>query len=503
MKLVYCLLSIAVVITFCDQTRASEMSAIEIFNRCYIRMTRQIPDESSQLYLSVESGAKSAEAACMEIYDLASLSADGIMVNRTDAVSKRVLKTFNDLHISWFQSKVYATTIVGGSLLVRDIEEPALYFTRAAFLSRAKFHSIVTLNQGLQGVRDQISYPVEINNFESQRVLRYGATMPYAMEKDLIISYDNILYNPTRNRYTTSGVLPTRLAGEQTVETGALVGIKPAALVRIPSNVPFPSISPEVVTSLKSLSADFNLNKHFGSGIIGSQTFLMANQNLSNREFPDKLTSINRRISSRVFQDVMCHQMPSLSDADVKSEVDSSSPYMFQQQSTCMRCHSSIDGMALSMRNLIHFSSSANASSRQTTGVPISGLVQMPVVTGASTFALQPITQTPYIASLHYRELLSSKVIKTPLVSINHIGTEIAKTNDIYLCAAKRYYKFFTGVDVMLHQKATETNEKYHQDTVIRLSATLKSKQSVRELINEIFKSETFRTRNYLAEKIQ
>jgi hypothetical protein len=240
---------------------------------------------------------------------------------------------------------------------------------------------------------------------------------------------------------------------------------------------------------------NFKANRHFGGGVVGSQTFMLANANLTLNQVPLDFTLINRRLTSRVFEDLLCHQMPTLSDVDVESEVKPASNYMFQTQSTCMRCHSTIDGMGTTYRNFVSFLTSGS-NDVVSEGIPFTGMGKLEPIAGATLWHLQQPTGT-----LHYRENLTGRRIKEPISSLELIGSKLAEGNDLYLCAAKRYYKFFTGIDVDITQPAKAELDKYHQDLVVNLGKTLKSKQSVREVVKGIFASEPFRARNYLVER--
>jgi hypothetical protein len=194
---------------------------------------------------------------------------------------------------------------------------------------------------------------------------------------------------------------------------------------------------------------------------------------------------------------VLCHQLPTLTDDDVKTDVKPASPHTFQKSSSCMRCHSSIDGMAYGYRNLFIYTSSGNPDvERQAVGLNFSGFAALVPSASASTFAVLPPE-----GRLHFRELVSGAHRDVKFTSLAQLGTLLAGYEDIYTCAAKRYYKFFTGVDVDLTAKATDKVDKMHQDQVLALGKTLKSGQSVRTMLRALFASRTYKSSNYLTEK--
>lgn len=472
---------------------SNEISNEEMYQRCYIRMARKVLDLNDSLFLEVKSRKKTAADACIELFDKAQFNSSGVLTNRNDPVAKSILRTFHELHHSWFQIKTHTFQVA--SYLVRDNDEPALYFTRAAFLPNAKFSSVLTHSGGLAGVRDQIGYPNEANRFKSQRILSYGSGYPYANELDLILAYNHIEHNG--EKYISSGAKSLRIPANQITEVGELVGVKSSENIRLPSFRFNSSGIAEVVEAVKPTMTNFNANTHFGGGVLGSQSFLLNNTNLTSNQLPNDYSIISRRTTNRIFEDILCHELPSLTDEDVLAEVKINSEHGFQRTTSCMRCHSSMDGMALGLRNYAVYTSAANPSLQtQTVGVNFSGIAKLTPKSGAKTFAVQPPT-----GSLHYRELLSKNRYKQTFRSLGELGNLLSQQNDFYTCAAKRYYRFFTGINVDLSKRAENELDRHHQEVVVSLGQQLKTQQSVRSLLYGVFTSEAFRRRNYMSEE--
>ena len=119
------------------------LNPVQIFTRCYIRMVRNFPAENDALLIAVKNGSKSAPAACIEVFERAQFTNDGVLKTRSSPEAQAILKTFHDLHGSWFLSKlIYSRP---GTLLIHDTEESPLYFTRAAFQPKVEFKSVITL----------------------------------------------------------------------------------------------------------------------------------------------------------------------------------------------------------------------------------------------------------------------------------------------------------------------------------------------------------------------
>lgn len=475
---------------------ASEtLPQLDIFKRCYIRLVRQVPVETDPLFIAVKSGTKLAADACIELFDRARFDSNYVMQNRTNGQAKAIVRTLHDLHISWFQSKIHVYSPTND--LIRDAEEPALYFTRAALQPSTKFNSVVLHNTGLTGVRDQVTYPIQFDIFRVQRILTYPLGFPFSNEKELVIAYGNVTHDGTK--FVNNGLKAIRRPSSVLTKVGDLVGVMPSLSFKLPSFLPISSSHLELIESLKKMITNFEANAHFGGGILGSQGFILNNANLTTRQLAIEYSTINRRLTTRVFEDLLCHQLPTLDDADVSSEVLPSSSHTFQNSTSCMRCHSSIDGMAFGYRNLFIFASAAAPQiPNQTAGMRVDGVTSLIPSATAKLFPLQPPR-----GRLHYRELVTRTRRSVNFGSLSELGINLSTGQDLYTCAAKRYYQYFTGVNVDLTARATQSLEKYHQDQVLALGSLLKDKQSVRSLLHSIFKSEAFKSSHYLTEKVQ
>jgi hypothetical protein len=86
------------------------------------------------------------------------------------------------------------------------------------------------------------------------------------------------------------------------------------------------------------------------------------------------------------------------------------------------------------------------------------------------------------------------------LTSLPDLGQKLAATNDLYVCGAKKYYKFLTGVDINLRDLGDSSSaplspgEQFHRNKIITLGLNFKNHQSVRTLLQEIISSPTFLT---------
>lgn len=482
---------------------AGTLSPVEIYKRCYIRMTRQIPKASDTQLIAVGNASLDPLTACMALFDRAAFDSSGIMVNRTDADARKIVKTFNDFSQSYFQNKVQANPAL---LILRDWEEPGLYITRATFQAGVRFDSIVTLNQGLQGTRDIIG-TAPPTKWQAQNIFYYYPGGPLKTSTDLNITYNPIHASGTKpvdDAATTltfsSAVLP---------DFGQLVGARQSNPIPLPGyagGVPtaaYRNGSPGTPggAELTYLAAGpFDINSHFGpTGILGSQVFFTNNSAATSNGlvgFSDLFDGLQRRVTRMIEEDLMCHQLPTLlpTDAAVLEDLTkfNNDTYPFHKSVACLQCHSSIDPAAYAYRN---FYSSSTSSAGPGISAPF--VSRLPVVPGSNYVSMQAANHDNY-SRLVYRSNVAHVYNSTPVASLEDLAQAVAVSDDLYSCAAKKYYRFFTGVDVDLTQSAVPGSvAAYHQNLVLKFGRNFKTNQSVRSLINAILSSTPFRTRDY------
>lgn len=485
---------------------AADVTPAELYERCYYRMVKKIVPVNDALMAKVKTGVLTAPAACMQLFDKALFNASsGSVATPSDPVAKAVVKSFHDLNRSFFQVRINLDGS-GATNLVTDTEEPALYITRALFQSGVPYSSIVTETHSLRGVRVR-DQQATVKPFEAQRLFaNYGTAIPALTGlTDLRVAY----------RDNDAAGAPTKamnVATARVISTGELVGVQanadfttPGAFWSPPRNSPA-----DVVALITEARRTLNITKNYGGGILGSTTYISQNANLTFQVLPEGEDNINRRLSSRAYTDLLCHELPTLLPTDVQSQVIATSPFAFRKSASCMTCHSQMDPLAYSYRNLVRLSSSAALSTTtdNQVGLQLFGIGQFP---GNGSESGPWYNRKP-AGLVYYRELKTGTVRRTAVNDIAGAGAAFAASNDLYTCAAKRYYKFLTGVDVPLRALSAPTDTasstyakrlaKYqldmrHQNAVFSLGASLKSHQSLRTLISQIVNSATFKSRDY------
>jgi hypothetical protein len=91
---------------------------------------------------------------------------------------------------------------------------------------------------------------------------------------------------------------------------------------------------------------------------------------------------------------------------------------------------------------------------------------------------------------------------------LNEVGPIVSQYKDMYQCAAKRYFQYFTGIDIELYDPGDPANyEKVITESkqtkevrgfIESLGAQLQSHQSLRALIKSIMASKYYAESDYL-----
>lgn len=475
----------------------SQMTPTEIYTRCHLQLTGLIPSTSDARFKKVQSRSIDPAIACQQIFELARLGTNGVMKRRTDKIARRVLERVHMIHKNWFAEKRPPATGIY-TAMVNDFEEPALYYTRASLMEGQRFDSIFTYNSGLKGYRR----PLNGTPLKAMEAKRFFGPPSY-FDPPIPANIFRMAYYQYRNTTAPAReLIPHKLdlSESQLTQFGVLQGVIPQPKITLPNYymTPFFVRLPLARAALKAASATVVLNNHFGGGILGSQGFIQTNTNLTLNLVPDGEDKIHRRLTSRIYQDLLCHQLPTLRAADVTKDVIKTSPHAFRHSTSCMQCHTSVDPMAFAYRHLATGRTiSANRIDR-VHGYHIETILAVPTLNDSRYFSTLPPT-----GAYAYRTLLDKKLVRGNIASLQGLANHLRTSNDFYLCSAKKYYKYFTGVNVQLeNREPAGTPEELHQKLVIQLSQKLKSTQSVSQMLKELFESSVYQSRDFLSTEV-
>jgi hypothetical protein len=460
------------------------LSELAIFNRCYAHLTQLKLPLNHPLRAAVAAGTKTAAAACMEVLTGSQLQASGASQGRLGAdtaEARAVLRTFNDFHRSWFPTDNMAKAITLGDLVVErngqvhDMEEAALHVTRALLTPGVSYSDVSTHNVAMEALRTNGPSNYDAAQPAERKIKHYSS--PDAYDPSLALVDLNA----------------------QLVQTGELVGIRPMSLNptkndKVANSTTVPLVSSSLGQKYVYYNRSIRLHESLGAGAVGTQSYLLLNLGRQDTQPTDGGMRMVRRWAQSVYKDLLCRDMPTLRLADalpyVQNSPTSKTP-PFRKSGTCMACHASMDPMAAAARNVSYAFTYAPAYGG------IVSLYYWPATRTAETGVVEEdwdYYARPTTGRLLYRSY-DGTLVDHAVTGVDGLGDELAKTNDLYVCAAARYFRYFTGIGVNLQDSGDtsktplSTAETTYRNLVIGLGQELKTHQSLKALIQSIISS--------------
>jgi hypothetical protein len=423
--------------------------------KCYGIFVGERILKSDPLFVSVSSGLMNGTDACMNLLDRAKLGQDGKIQTDSsgvpDQVGHKILLNLVEYQRNEMQNPDYFAT--SGAARVREIDvfdtnEPALHFVYALVKPGEPYSGVVTRSQGI-------------------RALRYsarGGPRKASLTLNRNVNAGNFVFF----QGPTGGSIPWN---PTLIETGQLMGMIPETVQN-------------VVSLLESGIAIFqgrNANAHFGGGFIGSQAYFHASNN-------------NRLWATNVLSDAMCKDIPVLRSIDVVNSVIPESTFPWRQGISCMQCHDTMDPLSGAVRARFIIRTSPQEEVR----FFVSRAVDKPSAPYPSLTADNDFGRRPADFNLKFRSH-DGTLVNLQGTGLPALGALIAEQEDFYACAAKRYFKLLTGIEVDLRDDSDPLNplgltpsETKFRNRVLELGKRLKQEQDLKSLVRQIIGSPTF-----------
>ena len=458
------------------------------YQKCYSIFARALLSQSDSILLKVKSGKISGAEACMMLVGRADLDETTGILKTKDQLSKTVLKTFNDFHRNWFSQYEFTvdTNCVKGTEEIFDSGEASYYVSKALF-TKTPFSSIVTADKSLKALRESDSESKRIRdtyylnpsaNQARERKLIIGQPVPGAEDDDKF-----------------SGVnLPI-------ISTGELIGITHKESLNLSGLATWETKSYPNATLNKTV----NVFKNFGSGIVTSTPYLLMNSGQLEKFKSDGGMGLRRRWSQHLIKDLLCRDLPVVRPGDAISHLDTedTSELPFRKGLSCMQCHSTMDQLARPTRNLLRGRSANSCTFREGWGFAYMhefNPTQSPhsnEKVGWIDSSDKDFYKRPPHGKFYYRTT-KGELIDENISNLDDLGKKLAATDDLYICAAKRYVKFLTGVDVPMFDpgdiSSPEVNqaEQEYIDYIQQLGEDLKKNGDLKKTIQSIVSNKIF-----------
>lgn len=439
-----------------------------LFNRCYSHLTQQRARRNHPLATEVASG-RSPVDACMSLFDKTALIKAGPNegeMTTNDGEARNLIRTMDTFHRTWFPVNDF---LLSGNCAefcqeqakLFDSTEPALHVTRALLGASVPYSEVVTGEGSVEAIRD--SGPLKNSDLPHPFL---SAAAPGAAE--------------------------TKQISTELVKKGYLNGVRLVSLNSAKNNVTvfgkYDHIAPGPI----------QVHESFGGGILGTKTYLMLNFGRDWDERTDGGRVLPRRWAQSVFSDLLCRSLPVVRPSDAKfyvtTNVTSATP-PFRQSAGCMSCHTGMDFMASVARNLslvLVPGRAEEGASGQIQQWPVNLPQELGMVEADPQFSFRPPN-----GRLIFRNY-EGKLTQKPVRGLKELGEAISQTDDFYVCAASRYFQYFTGVSVTLQDPGDPASqplseaETYYHNEVVKLGLDLKKHQSLRTLVERILSSPTY-----------
>ncbi|MEK2646013.1 hypothetical protein [Bdellovibrio sp. BCCA] len=490
------------------------LSEVGLFNRCYSHLTGKPVPLGNGTMAQIRAGKMRALDACNALLDKAELDPTGPLYNRNDGEARSILNNFYNFHRSWFsantvdQIQEYSAELSRGTIDIYDTTEPGLALTRAMFARNAKYSDVLTLSTGVHAQREE--------NMAVKNMIGWNVNFPGRLMYGNNGGFDQNLFN--FRSYTggfngNSDTTNSMFVNLPKIEVGELVGIR---LTGENANIPNVSLHPlgddKRGNDQPGLNYSFDLFKTFGGGVLGTPIYFMLNYGHGRGVEANGSTKVPRRWSQTNMNSFLCAELPALRESDIKQYVVGNSSAPFRNSASCVMCHATLDPMAYTARNLVvansdYFVMSQGSRTNSKTALHVTSYrPEFPSVGG---WPSEPVAnfhrQTP-TGRLFFRSM-TGELVDKPVSNIAGLGAAMTQTKDYYYCAAKRYFEFFTGIQVALYDRTNpanaEVNRKLSQEAmddrkfIESLGEELQKTQSVRLLIKDIMASKYYRSVNY------
>ncbi len=265
-----------------------------------------------------------------------------------------------------------------------------------------------------------------------------------------------------------------------------------------------------------------------GGGVLGNYVYVMLNvqgsvtfdkyagmddnglpRYLSNDFLSDGAVRMPRKWGRAVYHDFLCRDLPAVRPDDGAAflETDANSA-PFRQSTTCLACHSSMDRTSSVVRHIVYLGFGTGPEISSSTGSDwYRGyeMVSFKATNGSAPFSWPNESDTTFStkapAGVLFFRNYEGTLVDVPVQDINALGAALASQDDMYLCAAQRYFQHFTGIAANIGDVDPSTlssGDVAARNTVITLGKNLRTTNDLRQLVKDILALPLYRDSSYL-----
>lgn len=456
------LVVIGLLVLFSQKTMA--LSEKALLARCYAQVTGKAIPLNHSLYLEVKAGKAKAIDACLSILHKADLQSNG-QLKDTSAETVAIFNNFYDFHRTWFPTATkdqilgYQNEFDSNTDNFVELTTPALTITRALF-GGMNYSDILRGSNSYSPVR--------------------GA--PFFIS----------LSTTTTNGDVTTAATRAPFSG-----TGPTTGITTTTDVVILNNYSVPTVGSAVGTGAQT---GIDLYRALGGGILGQQGYFLLDVGHAKGQIFDGALKLPRKWAKTALESLLCFNLPALRESDIQQYIDAGAAVPFRRAGSCITCHATMDQMATTARNLV-------------VAETVAGNFQKSIFVGSypadqaaiGNWSSSPVAnfhrQTP-TGKLMIRSYSTGALINQDINGLEDLGMKLSNLDEMYQCAAKRYFEYFTGINVSLYDRTDPANAHLNKNLTTRdlndrrfveqLGKDLRSTQSLPKMIESILRSDYY-----------
>lgn len=511
------LFSVLLFSLFASVASAKPLTEAQIYKRCYAQLSQvAVPINDARL-TQINNKQITGTQACSQLLSEADFDSSG-RLRTINPLTIKIVKTFTDFHRSWFantrleQSPDYSLETDGATMDVFDANEPALFITRQLFLPNGQYKNVLRGSQGVQAIRQEDRAISASHGFVANMTVPsrfyFGNNggieenkFTFSTGDGRVFPQENLAGRPAEDFV----ILPKMNAGE-------IIGVQMNTLSQI-----IPNFTLRLFHTNQNarnnygsvIDYSFDIYKNRGGGILGSSTFFMMNSGHSKGQIFDGSTKVPRAWTKAAMESLMCSPFPSLRESDISDFVTSGSSAPFRNASSCVMCHATLDPFAYVARNRVVGNSD------------FTNYIKSTVLVGNFKATLSSVAGWPSepVANFHrqepkgklYYRSATGALVNRSVNNSEEMGQAISDTDDFYQCAAKRYFEYFTGINVSLYDRSNPANaelnrkltkvDKDDRKFIENLAKELRTTQSLPNLVRQIISSDYYKHSNYRPEE--
>ncbi|AFY00809.1 DUF1585 domain-containing protein [Bdellovibrio bacteriovorus] len=445
------------------------------FARCYAQIVARPVPVRHELLLKVKSGQISLADACMSLLDWGNMTADG-KLQRTDSLAISVLNNFYSFHRTWFPTAI-KDQVLGYQHEFDFPTDSFVEFSAPALLMTSSLFNKTPYKDVLSGTAVVAPHravaPVKVDFVESLAVrglaIRAGTEAPFS----------------------GTGLLTGLYESKASVVVGDYF---------VPKMGDFGKVAQDVgATPL------VDILKGLGGGILGQPGFFLLNSGHAKGVLYDGASKLPRKWAKAALESMLCLNLPALRERDISEYYAPNSTTPFRASSSCITCHATMDQMALSARNLF-VAETAGGNNQK---VILVGRFPATKEVRGYSWPSEPVAdfyKESTKGRIFYRSFSTGQLVNETTENLEDLGGKLANKDEFYQCAAKRYFKYFTGYDVALYDRSDPQNESLNRSLAAKdielrkfvegLGQGLRETQSLRDLVRRIIDSPYYQSYN-------